>query len=114
MWKAIQNEPRITATIDQPMPATASSQMSRKSSSPAYMLPKSRSEWDNGFEMYSTTLKAKFAGHRRGFDPNGEQKSSWMNPPSPFTLMAVPIIRNQIESASAKVVFTSAVGTIRN
>jgi hypothetical protein len=56
--------------------------------------------------MYSTRLKRKLAGQRRGFDPNGEQKSSWMNPPSPFTLIAKKIIRSHTDSASANVVLT--------
>ena len=81
--------------------------------SPAYMFPKSRSECDSGFETYSTRLKRKLSGHSSGFEPKGAQKSSWMKPPTPFTLIAKPIISTQTVSASAKVVFTSAVGTMR-
>ena len=50
----------------------------------------------------------ELAGQSSGFEPNGEQKSSWMNPPAPFTLIAKPIMSSHTESASANVVFTSA------
>ena len=45
--------------------------------------------------------------------PNGAQKSSWTKPPKPFSLIAKKIISTQTDSASAKVVLTSAVGTMR-
>ena len=69
------------------MPTAAMSQSSRKMISPAYMLPKSRSECDSGFETYSTMLKRKLSGQSSGFEPKGAQKSSWMKPPTPFTVI---------------------------
>src|SRR5258706_9660647 len=68
--------------------------------------------------MYSTRLNRRLnvinngAAHI-GFTPNGEQKSSCMKPPKPFTLKLKKIINSQTESDSANVVFTSAVGTGR-
>ena len=68
-------------------PVAAQIQSRMKMISPAYMLPYSRSEWESGFEMYSTALKRRLAGQSSGFDPNGVQKSSWIQPRRPFTLM---------------------------
>ena len=67
-------------------PVAAHSHSSRKMISPAYMLPNSRSECDSGLEMYSTRLNRKLAGHSSGFEPNGAQNSSWIQPPRPFDL----------------------------
>src|SRR3954452_25451117 len=111
MWKIAHPRPRMIAKNEPTSPTAAMSHRSKKMISPAYMLPKSRSECDSGFEMYSTQLKRKLAGHRSGLEPNGAQKSSCMKPRAPFAEMAKPIIRNHTESDSAKVVFTSAVGT---
>src|SRR5258706_12318658 len=63
--------------------------------------------------MYSTRLKRKLAGYSSGLAPNGEQNSSWMNPPVPLTLNGKKIMGTQTEGARAKVVLTSAVGTMR-
>ena len=84
--------------------------------SPAYMLPKSRSECDSGLETYSTRLNSKLNATSSGEShsgrvPNGAQKSSCIQPPMPLTLRLKKIISNHTESASAKVVLTSAVGT---
>ena len=114
MWKMPQATPRTTPPIHPTMPAVARSHSSRKMISPAYMFPKRRSECDSGFEMYSTRLKTKLSGHRTGLEPNGEQKSSWMKPNRPFVFTAKKIIIAQTDRASAKVVDTSALGTIRN
>src|SRR5580765_8564743 len=111
MWKIAHPQPSRMARTDQPMAAEASIHSSRKMISPAYMFPKSRSECDRGLEMYSTRLKRKLRIHSSGFEPNGEQKSSWIQPPSPLVFSAKAIMRNHTDSASAKVVFTSAVGT---
>src|SRR5260221_11937380 len=111
MWKIAQPGPRIEPKIVPARPVAAHIHSSRNRISPAYMLPKSRSECDSGFEMYSTQLKRKLAGQSRTFEPNGAQNSSWMKPPAPLAATAKPIIRNHTESDSAKVVLTSAVGT---
>src|SRR5216110_1756470 len=111
MWKIAQPRPRIEPKIVPASPVAAHIQSSRNRISPAYLLPNSRSECDSGLEMYSTQLKRKFAGQSSGFEPNGAQNNSWTKPPAPLAAMAKPIIRNQTESDSAKVVLTSAVGT---
>src|ERR1017187_977935 len=92
----------------------AHSHNSRKMISPAYMLPYSRNECDSGLDTYSTMLNRKLNGHRMGFAPKGAQNSSWIQPPRPFTLMLKKIIRKNTDSDRAKVVLTSAVGTMRN
>src|SRR5258706_13429014 len=114
MWKIAQPRPRIEPKIVPARPVAAHIHSSRNRISPAYMLPKSRSECDSGFEMYSTQLKRKLAGHSSGFEPNGAQNSSRTKPLTPFAEMAEPIIRSHTESDSAKVVVTSAVGTGRH
>src|ERR1051325_5535723 len=114
MWKIAQPRPRIEPKMVPARPVAAHIHSSRNRISPAYMLPNSRSECDSGFEMYSTQLNRKFAGHSSGFEPNGAQNSSWKKPPTPFAETAKPIIRNHTESESEKVVFTSAVGTGRH
>src|SRR5690242_4310340 len=81
--------------------------------SPAYMLPKSRSECDNGLDTYSTALKAKLTGQSTGWPPNGEATSSCAKPPAPFARNEKMIIRAHTDSESANVVLTSAVGTGR-
>src|SRR5690349_16260007 len=78
------------------------------------MLPKSRSECDNGFDTYSTPLKSRFAGQSRKCLPNGAQKSSCTQPPKPFAAIENQIIIANTESESANVVLTSAVGTRRH
>jgi len=111
MWKSAQKNPNKAPNTVPTIPTEASIHSSRKRISPAYMFPNSRRECDSGFEMYSTRLKRKFSGQSSGFEPNGAQKSSWMKPPTPFSLMAKPIIIAHTDKASAKVAFTSAVGT---
>ena len=78
------------------------------------MLPKSRSECDSGFEMYSTRLNSRLTGHSSGCAPNGAQNSSWIQPPSPLAAIAKKIDSTSTDSDSAKVVLTSAVGTRRH
>ena len=68
-------------------PVAAHKPKSRKMISPAYMFPYSRSECESGLETYSTKLNSKLAGHNSGLEPNGEQNSSWTQPPKPLTLM---------------------------
>src|SRR3954471_7184050 len=114
MWKIAQPRPRIEPKMVPARPVAAHIHSSRNRISPAYMLPKSRSECDSGFEMYSTQLNRKLAGQRSGFEPNGAQNSSCMKPLTPFAEMVKPIISSQTESDSAKVVFTSAGGTGRH
>src|SRR3974390_1719617 len=82
--------------------------------SPAYMLPNSRNECESGFDTYSMKLNIRLAGHSSTLEPNGAQNSSCTQPPRPLTAIEKPIMSSHTESASANVVFTSAVGTIRN
>src|SRR5258706_5869232 len=114
MWNIDQPTPRMTAkTAAKPLVA-ASNHSSKKMISPAYMLPNSRSECDSGLETYSMKLNIRLKGHSSGLEPNGAQKSSCTQPPRPLAEIEKPIISSQTDSASAKVVFTSAVGTMRN
>src|SRR5262245_60630894 len=117
MWKMAQPNPRMTDAI-QPTPKSpcselfaAHSQSSRNRISPAYMLPKSRSECDSVFEMYSTIWNRKLAGISAGCEPKGAKKSSCSHPPKPLTVIAKKIVSTKMEMDSAKVVLTSAVGT---
>ena len=87
MWKIAQPAPSTAPATVPTRPVAAHTHSSRKMISPAYMFPKSRSECDSGFEMYSTMLNRKLAGHSRGFLPKGAAKSSWIQPPSPLTLI---------------------------
>src|SRR5689334_8231422 len=114
MWKRAQKNPNSAPKKVPTTPTAASIHSSRKRISPAYMFPNRRRECDRGFETYSTTLKRKLSGHSSGLEPKGAQKSSWMKPPTPFSFTAKPIIIAHTDSANAKVVFTSAVGTSRN
>src|SRR5579864_2288303 len=95
-------------------PVAAHRPRRRKMISPAYILPYRRSEWDRVLETYSTTLKTRLKIHSTGLEPNGEQNSSWIQPPRPFTLIAKKIDIANTVSESANVVFTSAVATPRN
>src|SRR5882672_9108608 len=113
MWKIAQPRPRIVANTAASPLVAASSHSSRKMISPAYMLPNSRSECDNGFDTYSMKLNIRFAGHSSGFEPNGAQNSSWIQPPRPLAEIENQIISSQTDSASANVVLISAVGTPR-
>src|SRR5436309_2330445 len=80
MWKIAQPSPSSTAKKAPTRPAPAIIHRSRKMISPAYMLPKSRSECDRGLEMYSTRLnrrlkQTKSGDIHRGLTPNGVQDS---------------------------------------
>src|SRR5882724_1734575 len=113
MWKIAQPQPsRVPAKVPT-KPVDAHIQSSRKMISPAYMLPNSRSECDNGLDTYSMKLNIRFAGHSSGFEPNGAQNNSWIQPPRPLQEIENQIISNQTDSASANVVLMSAVGTPR-
>src|SRR6185436_11302351 len=92
----------------------AQSHSSRNRISPAYMLPNSRNECDSGLDTYSTQAEGGFAGHSRKCLPNGAQKSSWIQPPTPFAAIENQTIMANTDSESAKVVLTSAVGTRRH
>src|SRR5450759_4924268 len=120
MWNIDQKTPSAVELImptkkNAPLRLVAAhSHNSRKMISPAYMLPYNRSECDSGLDTYSTMLNRKLNGHRMGFAPKGAQNSSWIQPPRPFTFMLKKIIRKNTDSDRAKVVLTSAVGTMRN
>ena len=90
-----------------------SSQSSRKMISPAYMLPNSRSECDSGLETYSTKLNSRLSGHSSGL--RAERRAEQLVDPAAQALGRdrETIISNQTDSASANVVLTSAVGTMR-
>src|SRR5262245_56746197 len=109
-----QPAPRIELKKLPANPVAAHRPSSKKMISPAYMFPYKRSERESGLDRYSTRLNRKLNGQSRGLAPNGEQNNSWIQPPSPFTLILKKIIRSRTEIDSAKVVFTSAVGTCRH
>src|SRR5690349_122148 len=119
-WNSSQPTASITEVVQPAIPPSVSalfaaqSHSSRKRISPAYILPKSRNECDSGLETYSTQLNRKLAGQSMTWAPNGAQKSSWIQPPTPFAAMENQIIIANTDSESAKVVFTSAVGTKRH
>src|ERR1700694_2998905 len=94
-------------------PVAAHRPRSRKIISPAYMFPYRRRDSDSGLDRYSTRLNKILNNHRSGFAPKGVQNISWIHPPRPLTLMLKKIINSSTERDSAKVVFTSAVGTCR-
>src|SRR3970040_2094119 len=114
MWKIAQPSPRMDPKMVPARPVAAHIHNSRKSISPAYMLPNSRSECDSGFETYSTRLKSKLNSQSSGLEPDGAQNSSWIHPPRACAEMKNPIKSSHTESDSAKVVLTSAVGTGRH
>src|SRR5499427_6793785 len=126
MWKIAQPQPSSVLATVPTRPDEAHNQSSRKMISPAYMFPNNRNECDSGLDTYSMKLNRRLAIasnapaiHFKGFSealvmPNGAQTSSCSHPPRPLAAMAKPIIRSQTESDSAKVVFTSAVGTNRH
>src|SRR5450759_3127643 len=114
MWNMDQPTPRMAPKNAPLRLVAAHSHSSRKMISPAYMLPYSRSECDSGLDTYSTMLNRKLNGHNSGFEPKGAQNNSWIQPPSPLTAMEKEIISSHTDSDRAKVVLTSAVGTMRN
>ena len=77
------------------------------------MLPKRRSECERVFDTYSTRLNSTFAGHSSGFLPKGAQTKPCTQPPAPFAAMPKYTLSTSTETESAKVVLTSAVGTMR-
>src|SRR6266446_1571599 len=89
----------------------ASKPSNRKMISPAYMFPNSRRLCDNGLETYSTALKSRLNSNNSGFDPKGEQNNSWIQPPSPLTLMLYMIISPNTDRASAIVVLDALLST---
>src|SRR5580765_2292438 len=111
MWKIAQASPNIEANTMPTTPVAAHVHSSRKISSPAYMFPYNRSEWDSGLDRYSMALNSRLSGN--SLPPNGEQNSSCIQPPKPLACTENSSIRNHTDSASAKVVLTSAVGTMR-
>ena len=63
-----------------------SNAMSKKMSSPAYMLPNNRMPKETPLAMYSMMFSTKLNGAKYHFAPNGADRSSCTNPPRPFTL----------------------------
>src|SRR6185436_4191419 len=110
MWKIAQPNPSREPNTVPTSPVAAHIQSRRKMISPAYMLPYSRNECDSGFDRYSMALNSRFSGN--SLAPNGAQNSSCIQPPQPLAATEKYSIRNQTVSASANVVFTSAVGTM--
>src|SRR5690349_21731157 len=103
-WKISQPTASRTEAVQPTAPPSESelfaahSQSSRNRISPAYMLPKSRSECESGLETYSTQLKRRFAGQSRTCEPKGAQKSSWIQPPTPLAAIENQIIIAKTES----------------
>ena len=56
--------------------APPNSAMSKKISSPAYMLPNSRMPWDTVLATNSTTCIAKLKGYSAQWSPNGAANNS--------------------------------------
>ena len=63
------------------------SAISRKISSPAYMLPNNRMPCETVLATNSTICIAKLKGYSAQWLPNGAVKSSWTQPPRPLILM---------------------------
>ena len=104
MWNIDQPAPKIAPKIVPVTPVAAHRPINKNITSPAYILPNSRNEWESGFEIYSIRLKAKFATNNNGLnirpiappmlfgiaklgEPNGAQNNSWIQPPNPLTLI---------------------------
>src|SRR5690606_5139104 len=113
MWKIAQPIPRNAPKNVPTRPVAAHMPSNRKITSPAYILPNRRREWERGLETYSMTLKRKFGIQTSGLLPKGEQNSSCSQPPRPLTWIAKKIISSQTDRANAKVALTSDVGTLR-
>src|SRR3954463_10292769 len=111
MWKIDQPRPSSEPKIVPVSPVAAHIQSSKNRISPAYMLPKRRSECDSVFEMYSTIWKRKLAGISSGCEPNGAKNNSCSQPPRPLTETEKTMVSTSTEIESPKVVLTSAVGT---
>ena len=114
MWNIDQPAPKIAPKMVPDTPVAAHKPNSKKITSPAYILPNSRNEWDSGLDTYSIRLNKKLAGQTQILLPNGAQNNSCTKPPKPFTLTEKNIINIQTERARANVVLMSEVGTARH
>src|SRR5690349_20332850 len=92
MRKMAQSSPKKEPKTVPTRPVAAHVHSSKNMSSPAYMLPYNRSEWDNGLERYSIALNRRFSGNT--LPPNGEQNSSCIQPPQPLAATEKYSIRN--------------------
>ena len=95
MWNIDQPAPKIAPNMVPDTPVAAHRPNSKKITSPAYILPNSRNEWDNGLDTYSIKLNKKLAGQTQILLPNGAQNNSCTKPPKPFTLTEKNIINIQ-------------------
>ena len=89
-----------------------------KISSPAYMLPNSRSDRLSGRTPSSMMRSRRFASASTIFMPvdsawNGAVKISFVKPPTPLCEMPNTWISRNTASARPRVVLRSAVGTTR-
>ena len=82
-----------------------------KISSPAYMLPNSRSDSDSGRTASSITRRSRLNGANHG--PNGAVNHSLKKPNTPLCLMPMYWISRNTVRAMPTVVLMSAVGTTR-
>jgi hypothetical protein len=60
--------------------------ISRKISSPAYMLPNSRMPCETVLATNSIICIRKLTGYRNHLSPKGAENSSWIQPPAPLIL----------------------------
>src|SRR3954471_23417173 len=94
MWKIAHAVPAMMWPTARPLPVALSEKappmraISRKISSPAYMLPNSRMPCDTVLAMNSIICIRKLNGHSSGCAPKGAVNSSCSQPPRPliFTL----------------------------
>src|SRR6478609_4896534 len=92
MWKIAQAEPAMMWPMARPMPLALAEKappiraLSRKISSPAYMLPNSRMPCETVLAMNSMICIAKLNGHSAGWAPKGAVNSSCTQPPRPLIL----------------------------
>ena len=78
--------PASAKPVSDSVKAPPSSAMSRKISSPAYMLPNSRMPCETVLATNSTICIAKLNGYSAQWLPNGAANSSWIQPPRPLIL----------------------------
>ena len=71
IWNIDQPAPRIAPKIVPEIPVAAHIPSNKKITSPAYILPNSRSECESGFDTYSIKLNRKFNGKTQNLVPNG-------------------------------------------
>ena len=93
MWKMAQADPAITWPTNpnrdksrlnvQTLPSNA---INKKTSSPAYIFPKSRIPKETPFAKYSIMFNAKLKGAKYHFAPNGAEINSCKKPPKPLIL----------------------------